>query len=171
MKTKSTIRIARSDDLKRIVEIYNEAIRSKSATGNMDEFKESERVSWFNNFDEFSFPIFVSELEGIVVGYATLSPYRPGRRAMNKVAEVSFYVDYSYHNKGVATSLLNHVLLESNKIGKESLIAILLDINTKSVDLLKKFQFEEWGHLPNIIDFEGKKCGHLIYGLKLSSLN
>ena len=169
MKTKPNIRLARSVDLKKIVEIYNQAIHSRSATGDMDKFKVNERVSWFNKFDEFNFPIFVLEIKEIVVGYATLSPYRCGRRAMNKIAEVSFYVDYSYHNKGVATSLLNHVIIESNKLGKVSLIAILLDINTKSVELLKKFQFEEWGHLPNIIDFEGNKCGHLIYGLKLKT--
>ncbi len=28
----------------------------------------------------------------------------------------------------------------------------------------------KWGHLPNIINIEQKKCGHLIYGLKLDNI-
>jgi len=46
----------------------------------------------------------------------------------------------------------------------KTLFGILLDINVPSVRLLEKFGFKLWGHMPNIADFDGKECGHYIYG-------
>lgn len=161
------IRFADLNDLPLIVKIYNQAIRSNSATGDMDEFTVHERVDWFNKFDPVNFPIYVAEFNSKVIGYATLSPYREGRKAMAKIAEISFFIDYSYHGLGVGSALVSHAISDCSRIGKETLLAILLDINPESIHLLKKFNFEEWGYLPNIIDFNGQKCGHLIYGLNL----
>ena len=161
------IRSAYLKDLTFIVDIYNQAIRSKSATGDMDEFKIDDRIEWFKKFDPNNFPIYVAELNKKIIGYATLSPYRRGRKAMNKIAEISFYIDYSYHNLGIGYLLISHVISDCERIGKEALLAILLDINKPSIKLLKKFNFEEWGHLPQIINIDDVKCGHLIYGLIL----
>jgi phosphinothricin acetyltransferase len=159
------IRPAFINDLNSIVDIYNQAIRSKSATGDMDEFKIEDRLEWFKKFDPNTFPIYVAELNKKIIGYATLSPYRQGRKAMNKIAEISFYIDYSYHNLGIGYSLISYIISDCERIGIEALLAILLDINKPSIKLLKKFNFEEWGHLPQIINFDDTKCGHLIYGL------
>lgn len=167
MNRKPNIRHANIQDLDAIVDIYNQAIRSKTATGDMYEFTQEERVNWFNKFDRTDFPIYVVEINGIVIGYATLSPYRPGRKAMRKIAEISFYINYANHKMGIGSLLIQYVILEAINIGKETLLAILLDINQPSIRQLKKFNFEEWGHLPNVIDLNGSTCGHLIYGLKL----
>ena len=70
------IRPANLNDLPRIVDIYNQAIRSGTATGTMVEFTVEERVEWFQKFDVDSFPIYVAEQDNKVVGYASLSPYR-----------------------------------------------------------------------------------------------
>ncbi|HJN06274.1 MAG TPA: N-acetyltransferase family protein [Bacteroidales bacterium] len=169
MRITPIIRFADIKDLSSIVEIYNQAIRSNSATGDMIEFTVAQRVDWFNSFDHASFPIYTAEFNNRVVGYATLSPYRKGRQAMNKVAEISFFIDYSYHGLGIGSALVSYAISDCERIGKESLLAILLDINPESVRLLKKFSFEEWGYLPDIIDFNGQKCGHLIYGLNLKN--
>ncbi len=161
------IRFATIDDLPMIVEIYNQAIRSKSATGDTDEFSVKEKVEWFNKFSDNEYPIYVTEVENKIVGYATLSPYRKGRKAMNKIAEISFYLEYSYHGLGIGSALVNHAILDCTRINKETLIAVLLDINTNSVTLLKKLGFKEWGHFPNIINLETVKCGQFVYGLNL----
>ncbi len=162
------IRFADIVDLPSIVEIYNQAIRSHSATGDMIEFIVEERVDWFNEFDSNNFPIYVAEFNGNIVGYATLSPYRKGRQAMFKVAEISFYIHYSYQRSGIGYTLVSHAISDCSRIGKHSLLAILLDINPESVGLLKKFNFEEWGYLPNIVNFDKVTCGQLIYGLNLN---
>ena len=169
MQKELSIRFANIADLPLIVDIYNQAIRSQSATGDMDEFSLEERIVWFNKFDEDDFPIYVAEQNKKVVGYATLSPYRPGREAMNKIAEISFFLDYSFRGLGIGSSLLKHAISDCKRLDKKILLAILLDINPESIYLLKKFKFEEWGRLPKVIDFNGKMCDHLIYGLNLKS--
>ena len=170
MQKKLSIRFANISDLPSIVDIYNQAIRSKAATGDMDEFNLEERINWFNKFDADNYPIYVAEQNDKIVGYATLSPYRPGRDAMNKIAEISFFLDYSYRGLGIGSNLLEYVMSDCKRLGKEILLAILLDINTESIHLLNKYKFQEWGRLPKVINFNGKICDHLIYGLDLKSI-
>ncbi len=158
-------RFATISDLPKITEIYNQAIRSKNATGDLTEFKEEDRIDWFNKFSKDDYPIYVVLYKKIVVGYSTISPYRPGRAAMSQVAEISYYIDYTFHGKGVGTKLIQFVLEDCPRINKKYLLAILLDINKSSVGILEKFHFTQWGHFPEIINLDGKKCGHLIYGL------
>lgn len=161
------IRFANRDDLQAIVNIYNQAIKSRSATGDLDEFNVDERYKWFENFNNNEYPLYVAEIKDRVVGYCTVSPYRPGRKAMSTVAEISYYLDYSFHGKGIGTELLKHVIADCNRIGKKNLLAILLDINLPSIGLLEKLNFKKWGHFPEIISIDGEKCGHLVYGLKI----
>ena len=87
---------------------------------------------------------------------------------MKKIAEISYYIDYSYHNQGIASRLIQHAINDCSRIGKNSLLAVLLDINKPSVSILEKFGFKKWGHYPDIIDLDGKICSQLIYGLKTS---
>lgn len=167
MNPELRIRFATFNDLPSIVTIYNQAIRSKCATGDLEEFNVNERKGWYHKFDVNEYPLYIAEIKNKVVGYCTISPYRPGRKAMSSVAEISYYIDYSYHKKGIGSSLLKHVLADCDRIGKKNLLAFLLDINTSTVSLLKKFNFKQLGHFPDIIEIEDKKCGHLIYGLKI----
>lgn len=171
MKREIKIRLAKLSDLPSIVDIYNQAIRSQFATGDLTEFDVEERQEWFNKFNKDKYPIYIAEINNNVVGYCTLSPYRPGREAMASVAEISYYVDFSFHGKGVGTALFNYAISDCKRIGKDSLLAILLDINNTSIRILKKFGFKQWGHFPNIINFNGKYCGHLVYGLKITKHN
>lgn len=168
MEKEYTIRFAKLSDLPSIVEIYNQAIRTKCATGDTEEFGVIDRIKWFKKYDKNEYPLYIAENSNKVVGYCTLSPYRSGRQAMFNVAEISYYVDYEMHGRGVGSSLLKHVISDCNRIGKESLLAILLDINSHSIGILEKFRFVQWGHFPNIIEINGERCGQLIYGLKIS---
>jgi phosphinothricin acetyltransferase len=148
------------------VDIYNQAIRSGEATGDIDEFEAKERISWFEQFNEV-YPLYVVEVESDIVGYGTLAPYRQGRRAMSSIAEISFFLDEKYQGMGIGSFLIDHMISAASRIGKKTLLAILLDINTKSVNILKKFDFKQWGYFPDIIELKDKKCGQLIFGLKM----
>lgn len=152
-------------DLPFIVDIYNQAIRSRIATGDMEEFNIEKRIQWFEKFDSNSYPIYVAEIDNRVVGYCTLSPYRPGRQAMQTVAEISYFLDYSFHRRGIGTALLKHAISDCKRLGKNSLLAIILDINIPTIGLLENFNFEKWGHFPDIIEMDEKKCGQFVYGL------
>lgn len=47
------------------------------------------------------------------------------------------------------------------------LVAILLEWNIPSIQLLEKFGFERWGFLPEVTEFPGGLCGYLYYGRKI----
>ncbi len=164
MKQHLNIRFAREDDLSAILDIFNQAINSRNACGFTEEVDLEERQDWFADHNENSHPIYIAELDGIVVGYGSLSPYRPGRKAMRKVAEVSFFLDFNHHKKGIGSLLLKHMMADCPRLEINSLIAILLGTNEGSISLLKKHGFEEWGRMPKIIDFGEKVCDHLYYG-------
>lgn len=167
MKKDIKIRPALFEDLTSIVNIYNQAIRSRKATGNMWEFTVKQRVDWFKTHNLESYPIYVCECDGEVAGYVNLSEYRPGREAMAKIAEVSFFLDEEYKRIGIGSALLEHVIADCPRIGKNTLLAFLLDINVESIGLLKKYGFQEWGRLPKTINIDDKVYDHLIYGLKV----
>ena len=90
------IRFADITDLSSITDIYNQAIRTKCATGDMEEFSVDDRIEWFEKFDNKDYPVYIAEIANKIVGYCTLSPYRPGIKAMSSVAEISYYLDYSF---------------------------------------------------------------------------
>jgi L-amino acid N-acyltransferase YncA len=160
-------RFASINDLNAIVNIYNQAIDAKNATADLTHFTVGQRTDWFNKFDIDHYPIYVAELDNQVIGYATLSPYRNGREALKMVAEISFYLNHNSLGKGIGSALVKHVITDCHRVNKETLLAILLDVNTASIKLLQKFSFEEWGNLPLNSNFDGNKYGHLIYGLNL----
>lgn len=157
------IRKASITDLASIVAIYNEAIEAGGATADTHKFTVDERKNWFAQFNDVH-PIYVAEIKNLVVGYCYLSPYRKGRQALRNVAEISFYIHYNFHGKGIGSALLNQVLGSSHH---QHFIAILLEENKPSIGLLKKFDFTQWGHFPNIAQFENESCGQVIYGLSL----
>ncbi len=49
MERKLKIRFANISDLPSIVDIYNQAIRSRCSTGDVEEFAVDQRIGWFEN--------------------------------------------------------------------------------------------------------------------------
>jgi phosphinothricin acetyltransferase len=166
-KTKLEITWPIRSDLEAIVQIYNQAIRSGIATGHTEEFTRLHRWQWYKSHTRNKYPLYVMKLNYRVIGYGTLSPYREDRQAMDSIAEVSFFMDEDFQRKGFGSMLLKHIIDDCPRVEIKTLIAILLDVNKPSVRLLKKFGFEKWAHLKEIIEFEDKICGQLIYGKKL----
>jgi len=161
------IRKAQKEDLPAIVAIYNQAIISRRCTGDTVCFDIEERLPWFDEHNNPQTPVFVYEKEGAVVAYSCISPYRPGRQAFETIGEISYYVDYNHHRKGIGSKLLEHLLIEAKNIGYRHLIAILLDCNIKSISLLEKYRFAVWGKLPDIAYIDNNRFSHLYYGLTL----
>jgi len=158
-----SIRIATPTDLPRLVEIYNQAIASHTATGDIIPFNVATRQAWFDAHTPEAYPIYVCETEAQVVGYLSISPYRD-RPALARTAEVSYYVDYGQHGKGIGSALMEHALQDAHRTGKKVFLAIVLEWNTASLRLLEKFGFERWGHLLNVAELDDRLCGQYYYG-------
>ncbi|HDN27589.1 MAG TPA: N-acetyltransferase family protein [Thioploca sp.] len=161
------IRLAHKSDLSRIVDIYNQSIPSMCSTGDLQPLDKNEQIPWFEEHIPTVCPIYVAEMNRLVVGYNSLSLYRGGRGAFRYVRETSFYVDNQFKKKGVASQLMEFVLRQCEILQVKTLITFVMAHNKPSIHLLKKYGFERWALLPNIADFNGKEFNHTIYGKRL----
>jgi phosphinothricin acetyltransferase len=151
-------------DLPAIVNIYNQAIPLKRSTGDTQPLRPEDRVLWFEEHRPEKYPIFVAEVDGIVIGWCSLSAYRPGRAALRFTAEISYYIDLAHHRQGIGTALIEHALAACPALQIRHLLAIVLEVNQASLKLLGKMGFEQWGYLPRVANFDGNEVGHLYYG-------
>ncbi len=163
------IRLSIREDWGRILQIYNEAISTRISTADTDPVSLEDREDWLEGHSDNRYPIFVMEINRVVEGWCSLSPYRDGRAALEKTAEISYYVSEKNRRQGVATALIKYVLSDCQRLGVESLVAILLESNEPSINLLRKFQFEEWGRLPKIAVIDGNCYDHLYLGRRVSN--
>jgi L-amino acid N-acyltransferase YncA len=161
------IRIAQRKDLPAIVEIYNQAVATGNATAEIAPVTVRDKRDWFNQHVPDKYPVFVAEVNHSVIGWASLSPYRPGRDAFRHVAEISFYLHNDFRGKGLGTALIAYVLEKSRDLGFHHLVAMVLEVNTHSIYLLKKFGFHRWAYMPGLANFNGEVCAHVYFGLDL----
>jgi phosphinothricin acetyltransferase len=159
-----TIRTATIDDLASIVAIYNEAVEQRFATADLEPVTVDQRSQWFHEHDPASLPIYVADHERAVAGWCSLSAYRPGRAALRRTAEISYYVSGPVRGRGVGTALVHHTIEQAPRLGKHVLFGILLEKNAASVRLLKKCGFELWGRLPDVALINGELVSHVYYG-------
>jgi L-amino acid N-acyltransferase YncA len=162
-----TIRSAKLSDLLRIDEIYNQAI-ALQATAHLEPLSKKERLDWLAQHEPEKYPVFVAETDGKIAGWLSISPYRPGRMALRFTAEISYYVHEEYCRKGIGTKLMEFALAQAPDLNIKQMFAIVMEHNMASIMLLKKFGFQQWGFLPDVADFEGKKCGQFYYGRSIS---
>ena len=155
------------DDLEVIVNIYNHAVDEKFATADTEYVTIDSRKEWFAQHSAETYPIYVAEENNEIVGWCSLSPHRPGRKALRSVAEISYYIHKDHRRKGVANTLITYTIEKAKELGFKNLFTILLDLNKPSIYILEKFGFEKWGHLPDIAEFGGVICGQYIYGRKI----
>lgn len=158
------IRKAILRDIDDLTKIYNEAILLKGLTCDTTTFSREERTSWFLAHENTRFPIYVGEEDGKVVGYIYLTEYRAGREAVASVAEVSFYVSLNVQGRGVGQSLLSFILEEGKNLGVGNFLAIVIGSNEKSLKLLKKNNFKEWGRLPKVVMLDERREDHVYLG-------
>lgn len=161
------IRIAQPADLSRIVEIYNQAIATKHSTADLSPLETQDREAWFREHSAEKYPIFVADADGKVVGWCSLSAYRPGRMALRFTAEISCYIDSNYHRRGVGKALLHHAVAVCPTLKIKNLFAIVLERNQASRRMMESAGFAQWAHLPRVADFDGEECGQLYFGKRV----
>ena len=122
------------------------------------------REKWICQHAADGYPVYLCLENGIPVGYGYLTAYRQGREAVNHVAEISYYLDFSAHGRHIGTHLLAALEQQAKKQGIKVLIAILVGSNRPSIGLLEKHGYVEWGRLPQIVHFGNRHTDHLIYG-------
>ena len=162
-----SIRTSEQRDWPEIIAIYNQAVEARGATADLMPVSVESRLKWFVEHADPRFSIYVDEIAGQIRGWCSVSPYRPGRAALGKTVELSYYVHLDFRRRGVATGLLNHAIEGCRGCGIKNVFAILLGVNQASVALLSKLGFEQWGCLPGVAEIDGKAIDHLYFGKKI----
>ena len=140
------IRFARSDDLNRLVEIYNHYVVETHVTFDTEPFAVAQRIQWFNQFaKEGRYRLLVAEDDGGILGYASSTVFKP-RAAYNTSVETTIYLDPKHAGKGVGLQLYGELLeqLVAEESAHRAYGGVALP-NDASVTLHQKLGFKHVG--------------------------
>ncbi|MHC4176154.1 MAG: GNAT family N-acetyltransferase [Planctomycetota bacterium] len=151
-----TIRPAELSDLDRITEIYNEAIRTTTATFEIEPRSRREQLHWFQSHGP-RHPTLVADLDGQVAGWAHLTKWSE-RAAYSETAETSFYVAQEHRGQGIGRKLKQAIVEQGRRSGFHTLIARVAEGSDASLHLNKSFGFVHVGTLKEV----GRKFGKLL---------
>jgi len=150
------IRQAKLEDLEAVTEIYNEAIQKTVATFDTEPKTIVEQKIWFTNHGS-KYPILVAELDGVIVGWASLSKWSD-RCAYSDTAEVSLYIKEGFRGRGIGKKLLQSIIEEGQKSGLHTAIARITEGNEISIHLHESVGFKHIGIMKEV----GRKFGKLL---------
>ncbi len=145
-----TIRLAQISDLNALTEIYNEAIRTTTATFDTELKTEGEQKGWFHSHGP-QYPILVAESNGIVVGWASLSKWSD-RCGYSGAAEISLYVKKASQGKGIGRKLIEAAISEGKHVGLHTVIARIAEGNDASIHLAESLGFRYMGLLRKLVE-------------------
>lgn len=131
--TAGTIRIrpANDRDVPAITEIYNAAVRTTTATFDLDPRRLSDRRRWFRAHGP-RHPVFVAVRGSRVVGWTALGPWSD-RAAYAATGEVSTYVAEGERGRGTGSRLLATLVRRGRRTGHHTLLARVTDGNAASL--------------------------------------
>ena len=143
-----SIRLAQEHDAAAIAEIYNEAIRTTTATFDTEPRSVENRRQWLAQHDK-RHPVWVAEVDGNVVGWASITAWSD-RPAYNDTGETSFYVAENHRGRGIGRELKSHVISEAQKLGYHTLLARTAQDSVESIHLNESFGFQHVGTMKQV---------------------
>ena len=144
------------NDISACLAIYNYEVINGVATLDLEPRTLEEWHEWYNAHSDEHHPIIVGTIDDVVVGYASLSPYRL-KDAFKSTVELSIYIHQDYRGQGVATRLMERIL----EIAKEdtmlhNVVSVITAGNEESTKLHNRFGFTYCGLTPEVGFKHGK---------------
>ena len=150
------IRHASIDDVSHCLDIYNYEVVNGVATLDLEPRTLPEWQEWFRAHQTSDHCIFVGLMDDVVVGYASLSPYRT-KDAFKSTVELSIYIHQEYRGKGVASKLMNHILEHAKETETlHTVVSVITAGNAASTALHERFGFTYCGLTPQVGFKHGK---------------
>ena len=100
-----SLRPARPGDIAAITAIYADEVRHRTASWELEAPDAAEMTRRFETITSGGYPYIVAEDDGVLMGYAYASAYRP-RKAYRFTVENSIYVAPAAQGRGVGRALL-----------------------------------------------------------------
>ena len=150
------IRSIAKDDVFACLSIYNYEVEHGVATLDLEARTLEEWHEWYNAHSDEHHPIIVGNINDVVVGYASLSPYRL-KDAFKSTVELSIYIHQNYRGQGVATQLMERIL-EMAKADTmiHNVVSVITAGNEESTKLHNRFGFTYGGLTPEVGFKHGK---------------
>ena len=121
-----TIRPARPSDIPAIAAIYGEAVRTGTASWELEPPAEAEMLKRFETITSGGYSYLVAEMGGSLAGYAYVNAYRP-RLAYRYTVENSIYIDPARHGQGIGKRLLQALIDDCARRGFRQMVAVIGD--------------------------------------------
>jgi L-amino acid N-acyltransferase YncA len=138
------VRDAEPADLPAIFEIYNHEVLNSTATFDTEPRELGRHDEWLTGRNPARHPVLVADVEGDVVGWASVGQWSP-RRAYDRTAEESVYVHRDRRGQGIGRVLLEAAIARGRAAGLGVLIARIAEANPVSVGLHESFGFRHIG--------------------------
>jgi L-amino acid N-acyltransferase YncA len=138
------IRPYRPEDIPAVTRIYGHYVRETVITFETEEPDEAEMANRFSTISGKGHPLLIGEMDGVVIGYAYASTYRP-REAYRFTCEDSIYLAPSAVGHGIGGKMLARLIEESSKAGLKQMLAVITAERANSIRLHAKHGFRMIG--------------------------
>jgi phosphinothricin acetyltransferase len=143
------IRPATEQDLPGILAIMNEVIANSLAIYAYAPVTLEDRQAWFASQKAGGWPVIVAELEGKVVGFGSIGPFR-ARPAYKYSAEHSVHVDAAHRGHGIGSALLTALIAEARVLGLRTLIGGIDAGTAGSLAFHARYGFTECARIKDV---------------------
>jgi len=145
-----TIRSITKNDVADCLDIYNYEVVNGVATLDLETRTLPEWQAWYEAHQTSEHCIFLGLMDDVVVGYASLSPYRT-KDAFKSTVELSIYIHEDYRGKGVASKLMAHILKHAKETETlHTVVSVITAGNAASTALHERFGFTYCGLTPQV---------------------
>lgn len=159
------VRAAGIEDVPAITHIYNQAVHDRVATCDLSDVAEDDRHGWLLRHT-WPHGVFVAEEAGRVDGWMVLTRYDQ-KPCFHRTAGFSTYVRREVRGRGVGSALRTFMIEEARRRGFHALVNRVWAINETSIAFAKRFGFQQVGHLPEVVEIDGRYVDCLLFQLLL----
>ncbi len=143
------VRAATLSDIEAVREIYAHFVERSAASFELEPPEQSEMERRFHSVVEAGLPYLVAEVDGRVVGYASVSAFRP-RPGYRFTVEDSVYVRDGFGGRGLGRVLLQELIARCGAAGFRQMVAVIGGVNPASVALHAGVGFRAVGVLQEV---------------------
>lgn len=148
-----SVRLCTEADGPQLAALYNHYVSTSTVTFDLEVRTETTQREWIRSHDG-SHPAIVASAGETIVGFASLTPYRP-RLAYTTSVEDSVYVHKDWHGRGVGRLLLSEILRLAERYGYHTVIGRIVGGHSASISLHESLGFIQIGTEREI----GRKFG------------
>lgn len=142
------VRLATAADSEAIRAIYNYYVERSTCTFQLEADTPEQRLAWLTDRSD-QHPVIVAELDGVVIGWGSLSPWNK-RCAYASTVEGSIYIHHEHQRRGLGRALLEDLIARANALGHHVLIGGACTEQVASLGLQQALGFQQVAHFREV---------------------